>query len=355
MDIPLEDNLTNNFVLPHHVRCASHTLSLLATTDFNNILGPNSKIHYSVMGKCTALWNASRRPKSSEIIMDELGYSLIYPTSTRWNSLFDFLNHLITLRCKLNNVIKCLNLNFVLKESDYEYIEELVKVLKPIAQALDYLQAEKNCFYGQLIPTLISLKLRLDELKNQKLRYLFNLISPLCNKLHDRFKNYFNLSHEADDAILATCFHPLFKMRWIPKGLTEADKERIQLLCINAAKKINIPNNEISTSDVSDDDDNFLICMSPNRSNVLTDSSKSIELQILQFFNDKNKSLTCLNNYNVVKQLFIDYNTNICSSAPVERLFSFAGFIMAPTRSRLSDEQFEKLVFLKGNQNYGVI
>jgi len=32
------------------------------------------------------------------------------------------------------------------KESDYEYLEELVKVLKPIAQALDYLQAEKTDF-----------------------------------------------------------------------------------------------------------------------------------------------------------------------------------------------------------------
>jgi len=357
LDIPLEDNLINNNVLPHHVRCASHTLSLLATTDFNNILGPNinSKTHYSVIGKCTALWNASRRPKSSEIILDELGCSLIYPTPTRLNSMFDSLNHLITLRCKLNNVVKCLNLNFVFKESDYEYLEELVKVLKPIAQALDYLQSEKYCYYGQLIPTFVSLKLRLEELKNQKLRYLFNLISPLCSKLHDGFKNYFNLSHEADDAILATCFHPFFKMRWIPKGLTEADKERIQLLCINAAKQINIPYNEISTSDISDNEESFLICISPNRSNAVTDSSTSVQLQILQFFNDKNKNFTCLNNYSVVKQLFINYNTNICSSAPVERLFSFAGFIMAPTRSRLSDEQFEKLVLLKGNQNYGII
>lgn len=67
--MPLEDNPINN-----HVSCASHTLSLLATTDFNNILGSNinSKTHYSVMGKCTALWNGLRRPKSSEIILDEL-------------------------------------------------------------------------------------------------------------------------------------------------------------------------------------------------------------------------------------------------------------------------------------------
>jgi len=95
-------------------------------------------------------------------------------------------------------------------------------------------------------------------------------------------------------------FHPFFKMRWIPKGLTEADKEGIQLLCINAAIQINIPNNEISTSDISDNEGSFLICMSPNRSNAVTDSSTSIELQILQFFSNKNKSFTCLNNYPVI-------------------------------------------------------
>lgn len=76
--------------------------------------------------------------------MNYIGCSLIYLTPTRWNSMFDSLNHLITLRCKLNNVVKYLNLNFVFKESDYEYLEELVKVLKPIAEALDYLQAEKT-------------------------------------------------------------------------------------------------------------------------------------------------------------------------------------------------------------------
>lgn len=42
LDIPLEDNFTNNFVLSHHVRCTSHTLTLLSIMDFNNILGPNS-------------------------------------------------------------------------------------------------------------------------------------------------------------------------------------------------------------------------------------------------------------------------------------------------------------------------
>jgi len=77
-------NNNNNLVLPHHLRCASHTLNLLATTDFHNALKNStaSRIHYSVFGKCTTLWNASRRPKTSEIIHDTLGCSLTYPCPT---------------------------------------------------------------------------------------------------------------------------------------------------------------------------------------------------------------------------------------------------------------------------------
>ncbi|KYM77453.1 hypothetical protein ALC53_12082 [Atta colombica] len=52
----------NNLLLPHHLRNASYTLNLLATTDFYNALKNStvhSRIHYAVFGKCSALWNAS--------------------------------------------------------------------------------------------------------------------------------------------------------------------------------------------------------------------------------------------------------------------------------------------------------
>ena len=47
--------------------------------------------------------------------------------------------------------------------------------------------------------------------------------------------------------------------------------------------------------------------------------------------------------------LFIKYNTGIPSSAAVERLFSTAGDVLRPKRACLSEDNFEHLVFLKGN------
>ena len=56
-----------------------------------------------------------------------------------------------------------------------------------------------------------------------------------------------------------------------------------------------------------------------------------------------------LDNYLLVKQLFVKYNTPLPSSAPVERLFSFATIVNAPKRHALSDSHFEQLVVMKAN------
>lgn len=68
----------------------------------------------------------------------------------------------------------------------------------------------------------------------------------------------------------------------------------------------------------------------------------------LHFLEDQGKDLNILNQYPLIRQLFVRFNTIIPSSAPVERLFSFAGLINRPHRRRLKPNLFEKLVVLKG-------
>ena len=54
-----------------------------------------------------------------------------------------------------------------------------------------------------------------------------------------------------------------------------------------------------------------------------------------------------LNRYPQVKKLFVQHNAVLPSSAPVERLFSFAGMIARPHRRSLSDKTFEESLLLK--------
>jgi hypothetical protein len=56
------------------------------------------------------------------------------------------------------------------------------------------------------------------------------------------------------------------------------------------------------------------------------------------------------------EQVFIDlvikYGTTIHSSATVEQLFSIGKDILTAKRAKLSDANFEKLMFMKGNQHH---
>jgi len=69
----------------------------------------------------------------------------------------------------------------------------------------------------------------------------------------------------------------------------------------------------------------------------------------LKFLDDSNKDLEMLNRYPLIKKLFVHHNAVLPSSAPVERLFSFAGMITCPHRPSLSDKTFEQLLLLKAN------
>ena len=49
------------------------------------------------------------------------------------------------------------------------------------------------------------------------------------------------------------------------------------------------------------------------------------------------------------RDLFLRFNTQIPSSAAVERMFSMGKDVLKPKRSKMSDQHFEKLVFLRGS------
>lgn len=342
--------------LPHHLRCASHTLSLLGTTDFNRAITKSksiSRTHHPALAKCTTLWNSSRRPKSSEIIQEVLGCQLIYPCSTRWNSMFDSIENILRHKDHLNILLERLSLSSKFKEQEIKYLEEFSSIMRPIACALDCLQAQNNCYYGQLLPTIFSLRIRMQKLvDSQESSHVTALTSELMINLNRRFEKFFNLSEEVNDAIIATCFHPNFKLRWLPEIITETERNRIKILCIKTVEKIMKMNSNCFTSVMTDfhDEDDFLVLSKTSQQNMeCFDNAANAEFEVVTFFNDQSKCFSSLDKYPNIRKAFIKYNTSLCSSAPVERLFSFAGFINSPTRGTLCDKTFETLLFLKGN------
>ena len=50
-----------------------------------------------------------------------------------------------------------------LRDSDFDYIGEYVMCLQPLADAIDILQGEGYCFYGYLLPALLCLQRKIEN------------------------------------------------------------------------------------------------------------------------------------------------------------------------------------------------
>ncbi|GLV38548.1 hypothetical protein CBL_05096 [Carabus blaptoides fortunei] len=205
--------------LPKHLRCASHTLNLIATTDVAKSINSNASLrprHNSAFSKCSALWKKASKPKSAEMIEEVLGHTLSYPVVTRWNSTYESINQIISEKSKLATLFSKLNLNS-LKETEYLYLEEYCIIMKPLTETLDKLQGEKSCFFAYLFPCLISLKNKWEKMKTNLLLKQGQIILETClTSLNRRFLNVLNLSET--DAIIASVVHPKFKTKWFKEN-----------------------------------------------------------------------------------------------------------------------------------------
>jgi len=145
--------------------------------------------------------------------------------------------------------------------------------------------------------------------------------------------------------------HPYFKLRWLLTQLAD-QQSRLKNPSIAAARDMSValPNAAVPTNSEDTDDDYFAFIDSADTeaSQAASDTTNNkCDLEVLQFLDDSKKDLEMLNRYPVVKKLFVQHNAVLPSSAPVERLFSFAGMITRPHRRSLSDKTFEQLLLLK--------
>lgn len=353
-------------LLPVHLRCCAHTLSLCATTDANKVLSAQnttlSDMHAAIMKKCNVLWKAAARPKSAEIIQDVLQHTLSRPGETRWNSLFDSLKQIQSIKEKSLLLHRSLNIKNVIKENEFEYIKEYLICAAPVAEALDIMQSETNTYYGIVMPCLLALRKKLLKIERRNnFAYCKPLIEAYRQGVENRFKKFFDVTTpEAENAAIAGLSYPRFKNKWLT-CLEPSDRTKILKIfktCIS--KQIN--ENETATvgtrqanqeniffnfdADSSDSD------TSMTETNSSAAPMTKAELLMLHFFAEESQDLQLLDRYPEIKAVFIRFNTPLPSSASVERLFSFATMTNLPKSHKLSDSMFEKRVVLKCNLNY---
>ncbi|XP_036336509.1 uncharacterized protein LOC118746724 isoform X1 [Rhagoletis pomonella] len=347
VDTPLE--------LPQYFRCASHTLNLLSSTDFLNIIKQSKKLysrHKQAFMRCYNIWQKCARPKSATLRQGILlSSSLKTPRVTCWNSLFESVQNLLAHKDKLS--ILCTALNIAkFTPPDIEYLESYAKLMEPIASAIDFLQNEENMYFGNFIAALMSLKVKLGRLQETN---ELSALSPICgemiNCLTKRFKTYFEGDKESEVAIVATMTCPALKLRFLPVLQRTAPQLSAELLkdwflkysahcCDYTETSSELPALDMTNSFLDFGD------TKPDYNNLQRDGARQ---QFETYLLDKSTSLNSLQNYSLVKDVFLKCNTAITSSAPVERLFAFREMVDATSGENLSDKNFERLALIRVN------
>lgn len=345
------ENLLETVYLPPQQRCAAHTFNLVATADFKKIIDNSNlkDVHEKAFEKCAKLWIASRRPKTSEIISKIISKRLIYPTQTRWNSIYDSLERLMIFEEKLNILLERTHTSRkepIMKLSSFEinYLKEYLVLFEPLARGIDGLQGEKTNFYGDLLPHLFSVKWTFEGMiREKKLTIAEELVEPLLNSVIQRFKSFYDFDESNRSvrmAIIASVSHPKYKLYWFkhiqwlkPKALNLFKGEVEQF---ESPESVPATSTKKASFLVLEDDDDLT----------------SVDTEISRYLSDSTKEIQMLHAYPTIKKVFTKNNTPVCSSAPVERLFSFAGIVNSARRGRLTPSNFEQLVMLKANSSY---
>ena len=150
---------------------------------------------------------ALSRPVARDIVREKLKTCLVVPNATRWNSFFNSVDKLRdSLEKAPEDVVAQVFQAFGVvpfTDNQQAFLVEYCTVMEPLARALDILQGDKNLYIGYLLPTLVSLRNRLQSLK-PGLKHAGPLVEALLTGIDHRIHGY----SERYDLILASAPYP---------------------------------------------------------------------------------------------------------------------------------------------------
>lgn len=146
---------------------------------------------------------------------------------------------------------------------------------------------------------------------------------------------------EKKDLIIASCLHPKFKLNWI-----NGEERKLAKTYLEDILGIRSTENSPTINENCNDHDDFFAF------NQQAKEVESAQEELYRFLKSNNCNIGMLNDYIVIKKLFIKYNTALPSSASVERMFSVGGSVITPHRGQLHDDIIESQILLKINKKF---
>lgn len=100
--------------------------------------------------------------------------------------------------------------------ADTKFLTAFINVMRLLVVAMKLIEGETQCYIGQLIPTIMGLKRKLEIASDISMK-------PLTSALLNGIQNRFQLTLNCDEYRIATMLHPKFKLAFL-----QDEHERMQ-------------------------------------------------------------------------------------------------------------------------------
>lgn len=121
---------------------------------------------------------------------------------------------------------------------DYEFLNEYMNVIRPIAEALKMLEGNRDTF-GSYLPTLFGLKFKLDVLKKTDYKFCKPLLQNIVDGFDTRFSGIMDLNNPKSIPLyMAMVSNPSFKLNYLPRNTPMHVLRKIQNMLLKAAEEM---------------------------------------------------------------------------------------------------------------------
>ncbi|CAF1373788.1 unnamed protein product [Adineta steineri] len=357
---------------PVRVSCFIHSLQLCIHDGIKN-----RSYASRVLNKCKLVARASRKSSKIADLLEQLNKSINKMNITRWNSEFLLIKSIVSIDANdLQTIGALMNEPVQFSSNDRAILNEIIDILEPFHDVSIKCQGDTIVTASMVVPAVSHLISHLRDIKSN-IRFCKKLVEQLQSALDKRFtgiiNRFNNLFVDQNDPFndplyfMATVLDPAFKFYWTkdlkldPNSENRLKQQIIQLILDEVSKEIKISTKKsFDRSNLSsppkskkkklfhyDDFDNDL--------NIINSLEMDPGSQLQAYLNDPIKSkfseYWSYSQLNLLKKLVFRIFSVQASSAPIERAFSNAGLILTARRTRMNEQLFKNMVFLRVNQS----
>lgn len=342
-------------VLPtDHSSCFAHTLQLVVKDGFKEAEYLNERV--KKVSKLVSY--VHRSTLATDILQGEK--KIESSCATRWNSEVKMIRSVLRVP---EEKLSMIGGSALLSAYDRNILKDMLMILEPFEEATDCTQRQNSVSASFVIPCVRGLRFHLKQVHTA---YNNVLVSGLLKSVEKRLHTYENNKVYQ----LAAILDPSFKLDWCN---TEEEKVNMQLNLATQAfamQRTEVPPPPPSVIETASPvkKRKKLFSFMDSSSSLSESHEGTPRRQIKDVINTEVQTYLnqpCLSDdsdtmaywkghkdmYPHIAKVAKRYLAVPASSASVERAFSIAGKIFRPDRCRMTDANFETLMFIKCNEN----